>query len=306
MAEKIGFEKSGEEWEGPISLVLELDQKHDSVRYIGNLSKQRFSYYPPMILLKGPTGSGFPDRILVTIGRAQHSKGEVRFQSEVRVEGEASEHVVYSFYAEKSNSVRYETRDVDSNRSLYIPFEVFRGKNYPKRVYLTVSVISSPPQEATALGQDEGLRLEYKSSARWDYKLGQKSREVEHAIQKTVAAFLNTEGGDLFIGVADDKTILGVEKDYDLVSKKGRDGYELFLSDLIFKSLGSDLVSAIKTTVLNVEGKDVWRITCAASTRPVYLKDPNGVEQLYIRRGNSTIAVSPKEAIDYSKNRWPK
>ncbi len=30
---------------------------------------------------------------------------------------------------------------------------------------------------------------------------------------KTIAAFLNTEGGDLVIGVADDKGIVGIEID---------------------------------------------------------------------------------------------
>jgi predicted HTH transcriptional regulator len=32
-------------------------------------------------------------------------------------------------------------------------------------------------------------------------------------VLKTIAAFLNTEGGDLLIGVADDGSIVGIERD---------------------------------------------------------------------------------------------
>ena len=36
---------------------------------------------------------------------------------------------------------------------------------------------------------------------------------VTHAVLKTIAAFLNTEGGDLLIGVADDRSVVGIGPD---------------------------------------------------------------------------------------------
>ncbi len=49
---------------------------------------------------------------------------------------------------------------------------------------------------------------------RWDLKEDRKDdRRVTHAALKTIAAFLNTEGGDLLIGVADDGSIVGIERD---------------------------------------------------------------------------------------------
>ena len=36
---------------------------------------------------------------------------------------------------------------------------------------------------------------------------------MTHAALKTIAAFLNTEGGDLLIGVDDDRRVLGIEHD---------------------------------------------------------------------------------------------
>lgn len=36
---------------------------------------------------------------------------------------------------------------------------------------------------------------------------------MTHAVLKTIAAVLNTEGGNLLIGVADDGSIIGIERD---------------------------------------------------------------------------------------------
>ena len=36
---------------------------------------------------------------------------------------------------------------------------------------------------------------------------------MTHAALKTIAAFLNTEGGDLLIGVDDNREVLGIEND---------------------------------------------------------------------------------------------
>jgi ATP-dependent DNA helicase RecG len=49
------------------------------------------------------------------------------------------------------------------------------------------------------LEQQEGTRLEFKATVN------------KEAIAKTIAAFINTQGGDLLIGVEDNKKIVGVE-----------------------------------------------------------------------------------------------
>ena len=47
---------------------------------------------------------------------------------------------------------------------------------------------------------DESKTLELKSILRWNLKEGRKDEnQVTHTVLMTVAAFLNTEGGDLFV-----------------------------------------------------------------------------------------------------------
>ena len=60
----------------------------------------------------------------------------------------------------------------------------------------------------------ESKTLEFKSSLRWNLQEDRRDdKHVTHAALKTIAAFLNTEGGDLLIGVDDDRQVLGIDHD---------------------------------------------------------------------------------------------
>lgn len=97
-------------------------------------------------------------------------------------------------------------------------------------------------QEIAALiAKGESNQLEFKSSARWDYKQGKQNKVLEDIVVKTVAAFLNTDGGNLLIGVDDYRNVIGLANDYKLFGKKdSRDAYENFLTGLLLKNLGKD------------------------------------------------------------------
>ncbi|KKL69002.1 hypothetical protein LCGC14_2119350, partial [marine sediment metagenome] len=88
------------------------------------------------------------------------------------------------------------------------------------------------------LTSGESTILEFKSSARWDYYQEKVNKDLEFVIIKTIAGFMNTEGGTLLIGVTDDGEIIGVENDLKTLKKKDRDGYELLLNDLISSYIG--------------------------------------------------------------------
>ncbi len=162
-------------------------------------------------------------------------------------------------------------------------------------------------QEIVALiAQGESAELEFKSSTRWDMRENKQNKELEKVIVKTVAALLNVEqGGTLLIGVADDGSVVGLQHDYKTFSKKGnRDGYELFLNDLLLKNnFGYDCSPFIQITFHSVESKDVCRVAVKSSPKPVYVEDEKG-EHLYIRSGNSTRLLSTREAIEYCQHHW--
>ncbi len=60
---------------------------------------------------------------------------------------------------------------------------------------------------AEIIDNDEDFAVEFKSTARWDLKEDKPNKLVEDAVVKTVAGFLNTDGGTLLIGVGPDRLI---------------------------------------------------------------------------------------------------
>lgn len=159
------------------------------------------------------------------------------------------------------------------------------------------------PEIAAIVAAGENAKVEFKSSARWDLRENKKNPVMEQVILKTAAAFLNSDGGTVLLGVSDDGAVLGLEHDYQTLQKKNADGYELFLGDLLLTHYGKDLSRFLKFSFHEVDSKQVCRIIIESSPRPVWVKEANE-EHLYVRAGNSTRRLSTKEAIEYCKTRF--
>jgi hypothetical protein len=164
------------------------------------------------------------------------------------------------------------------------------------------------PEIAALLAAGESARVEFKSTARWDLRENKKNPVLEQVILKTVAAFLNSEGGTLLLGVSDEGDVLGLEQDYQTLRKQNADGYELFLIELLLGRNNKDLSPYLRMSFHSVDGKQICRLVAEPAPRAVWVgeKDKDGVEteNLYVRAGNSTRRLSTKEAIEYSKARF--
>ena len=151
----------------------------------------------------------------------------------------------------------------------------------------------------------ESKTLEFKSTLRWNLKEDRKDdKRVTHAVLKTIAAFLNTEGGDVLIGVADDGTIVGIERD-----QLDNDGKFLrHLAQVSRDGLGDRAGTCIDPKVQVVQGRTVCVVSCQRSPEPVFLKW-TGAESaadgdFYVRSGPGTIKLSPENTKEYIRTRF--
>lgn len=104
--------------------------------------------------------------------------------------------------------------------------------------------------------------------------------EVVGDICKEIIAFANTKGGTLYIGVADDGRVLGVEN---------ADRVTLQLNHMIRDSIKPDVTMFVHYETQTVDGKQILSVTVQKGTgRPYYLGSkglkPSGV---YVRNGTS-------------------
>ena len=183
-------------------------------------------------------------------------------------------------------------------------------KDAALQAYRDFTPPQTEPEILNLLQQGESNTIEFKSTARWNLVENKKDRTMEEVILKTISAFLNTQGGTLLIGVADDSTTVGLELDYQTLKKRDRDGFELWLmNDLLIKEWGKPIAANLTVTFHTVDHKDICRITIDPAPEPIYvnIRDKSGQPQetLFIRTGNSTNKLEkPSEITKYIKQRW--
>lgn len=152
------------------------------------------------------------------------------------------------------------------------------------------------------LAAGESELLEYKSSARWDYREGKTSGGIEDATARAIAGLLNHRGGNLLIGVDDSGTALGLESDYASLRRKDRDGYQQFLMSLVQRRLGAKACTLVHVMFHAIDGREICRVLVEPAPSPVYFAAERGAEY-YVRAGNGTRALDVREAIEHIATR---
>ena len=150
----------------------------------------------------------------------------------------------------------------------------------------------------------ENDRIEFKSSLRWDRREQRVNKQLEKAVVKTLAGFLNAEdGGTLLIGVDDAGAAVGLAADYESLHRKDRDGFEQHLQQLVAQNLGESMAPYLTVTFNEIDGRDVCHVSVDPSDHPVYV-DEQQQAVFFLRAGNGTKPLPVDEAVKYVQHRW--
>ncbi|KLR61146.1 hypothetical protein IMCC26207_109664 [Actinobacteria bacterium IMCC26207] len=166
-----------------------------------------------------------------------------------------------------------------------------------------LAVPDAPPSLDELLAQGEDMNVEFKSSMVHSYGTDVPPKVLIGAVIKTIAAFLNTDGGTLVIGVDDGGQILGIEP--DLTAKNfDLDRFENFLSTTIINEI--DHVAAAKCTIrfVDIDGKVVCLVDVEKSAKPVYANWDKGKNAFFARFHNTTRSLETKETVAYIADRF--
>ena len=104
-------------------------------------------------------------------------------------------------------------------------------------------------------------------------------------LKKEIIAFANCDGGTVYVGVADDGTVLGVEN---------ADECALQISNMVRDAVKPDVTMFIHYETLDCEGKAVVAVNIQRGTnRPYYLaKKGLRPEGVYVRQGYSSVPAT--------------
>lgn len=143
----------------------------------------------------------------------------------------------------------------------------------------------------------ESERIEFKSTFKYDINNKRANNNLTHLISKTICAFLNSRGGNLFIGVEDNKNIIGL--DYDLKIFKNIDILQQEIPKTIRNDLGGSGIQ-FDLEIEQLKGKLVCIISVRPSEKPVFFSN----NEYYVRKGTQNQSLNPKETFDHITVRY--
>jgi len=194
---------------------------------------------------------------------------------------------------------------VDSNFELYKRITDDRAFGEALKNFLFDHYLRGHRDAEELIKRGESKTLEFKSTLRWSLNEDRRDDKfVTHAALKTVAAFLNTDGGDLLIGVRDDGAIIGVEAD----QLDNDDKFMRHLAQVVRNGLGDRAGTCIDPKTQVVKGKAVCVVSCQKSPEPVFLKwkgieaTPEG--DFFVRSGPGTVKLPPESTREYIRTRF--
>lgn len=189
---------------------------------------------------------------------------------------------------------------------------ILKDISYPDRQLKLIEKHRNVPQMSgeapnvqELISKEEHERLEFKSSLRFDTRSGKLNRDLEKAAMKTVAAFLNTQGGHLVLGVDNARNVLGLSKDYGTIQIQNSDGFENHFTQVFNAMIGPEFRNFVKLYFYKVGESEVCVVRVAPSARPAYLKTDNN-EHFYVRTGNVSTSLKLSEVESYAVSRWPR
>jgi hypothetical protein len=156
-----------------------------------------------------------------------------------------------------------------------------------------------------SIREGENEKVEFKSSWKYSLDTNAASKEVRYSALKTMAAFMNTHGGTLYIGVNDKREIIGLETTDFLLLKKGDvlekvDSLKLDIDQTVKHELGKNHVADYKITVqTSNETKKYLVIEVKASNEPIWLDG-----KFYVRGSASSNELLGQDQYQYCRNRF--
>lgn len=192
-----------------------------------------------------------------------------------------------------------------------------------------MSVISVNTFDTVEIKEDQ--KTEFKRSIFIDPESQNPGQKQMRTIAETIAAFMNADGGMLYVGISDDKNIMGIENDLAILATQAAsvevhtvrgndvgfsygataDKYELKIRAIVKAFLSANARDCLGSVLVRKMGaKDVCRIECKPC-RPdefvyAYRKyGPNKPEvaEIYVRSGNQKIKLDGEARDQFVQKR---
>ena len=161
-----------------------------------------------------------------------------------------------------------------------------------------IEQLSEEDQVLSLIRSGESKTVEFKETFEHNDRIsGGKSQRDPKLIAEcieTMAGFMNTDGGDLLVGVHDKGDVIGIERDL----RSHKNSYDTFLvhiANFIRDKIGKQFFPLLDQRIIIVSGKPVLRVTCLPSDKRVFVDG----KDFFLRTNPATVKLEGEELIQY-------
>jgi len=160
----------------------------------------------------------------------------------------------------------------------------------------SLDILSDVDHMQSLIRKGESKTLEFKQTFSLNTHTRKKDKGCEKSSLKTVVAFLNTDGGNLLIGVDDKGNITGLREEMDKFHKS-EDKFLLHFKNLIKDKIGGDFYPFVDYRIVNIDEMKVLFVECKPSTSPCYYAG----EEFFVRANPATDQLKGPKLVKYIK-----
>lgn len=146
--------------------------------------------------------------------------------------------------------------------------------------------------------QSESHTLEFKEIPECNTQQNRKNNNVLFPPLKTIAGFLNAEGGILLIGVDNSGKIVGIEPYLNTMEQGNNDTFEQQIRNCLRDRFEPYPIGKVKVSFEKFMEGTVCRIDVQADKEPVNLDN-----EVYVRDGNTTQLLKGRRLTDWIQRR---
>lgn len=162
-----------------------------------------------------------------------------------------------------------------------------------------VGELANPDKIKSLIRSGESKSVEFKQTFSLDVARQVKEPKIEDSAIKTIAAFLNSDGGTLLVGVHDSGEITGNELEIEKFFKS-TDKFLLHVKNRIKTRIGEQFYPFINQHLVGVEGKLILMVECDPSPDEVFVDE----KDFYVRTNPATDKLEGRKLSDYIKHRF--
>ncbi|CAN1564744.1 RMtype1_S_Eco2747I-TRD2-CR2_like domain containing protein [Burkholderiaceae bacterium] len=173
------------------------------------------------------------------------------------------------------------------------------------KVLDAVGELADTDRIRSLIREGESKNVEFKETFSLDVRKQTKERDIRASSIKTIAAFLNSDGGVLLIGVNDAGAITGLDTEIEKFHKadnihKSRDKFLLDFKNALKHQIGEQFYTFINHRFVNVDSQIVLFVECQASPMAVYVDN----KDFFVRTNPSTDQLEGPKLVAYIQNHF--